>query len=54
MEQTPRHHIDKKEQEEQESRGIVTIPYLKEMSVSSSGELLTDICFKSLSSLEER
>ena len=29
MEHRPQHQIDKREQEEQESRGAVTIPYLK-------------------------
>ena len=32
MEQRPQHQIDKREQEEQESRGAVTIPYLKGLS----------------------
>ena len=32
LEQRPQHQIDKKEQEEQESRGTVTIPYLKRLS----------------------
>ena len=50
IEQRPQ-QIDKREQEEQESRGAVTIPYLKGC-LSSSGELLTDTLFELLSSLD--
>ena len=32
MEQRPQHQLDKREKEEQESRGAVTIPYLKGLS----------------------
>ena len=52
MEQRPQ-QIDKREQKEQESRGVVTIPYLKGC-LSSAEELLTDTRFELLSSLEER
>lgn len=52
MEQRPQ-RIDKREQEEQESNGVVSIPYLKGLS-EQFRELLTSTFFKFLSNLEER
>ena len=48
MESRPQ-QIDKREQEEQESRGVVTILYIKKGCLSSSGEMLTDTLSKLLS-----